>query len=271
MSFSQTQVDALSAKLDPAHIANRAQAGRQLSYIEGWHAEAEANRIFGFHGWDSIITEARMVAENPRKIGQAGVDGWSVSYICRVRVTVTDPDGTQVIRDGVGAGHGIDRDLGLAHESAIKEAATDAEKRALKTFGNPFGLALYDKSRASVGAPEPAERDPDGPRSVPTEGPKRASREDPRESRTLRAEDEFPDVPVNTRGKSSNFARKDGDDALFKQISAEIATLESPAAVGAFIAGRKDAIALMPADWRAQLREELDAQRTFIREAETVG
>ncbi len=38
-----------------------------------------------------------------------------------------------------GAGHGYDLDLGLAHESAIKEAVTDALKRALRTFGNPFG------------------------------------------------------------------------------------------------------------------------------------
>src|SRR5205085_5080981 len=55
-----------------------------------------------------------------------------------------------VIREGIGAGHGIDVDLGLAHESAIKEAETDAMKRALMTFGNPFGLALYDKSQANV-------------------------------------------------------------------------------------------------------------------------
>jgi hypothetical protein len=27
-----------------------------------------------------------------------------------------------LIREGTGAGHGIDMDLGLAHESAIKEA-----------------------------------------------------------------------------------------------------------------------------------------------------
>jgi hypothetical protein len=47
-------------------------------------------------------------------------------------------------------------DLGQAHESAIKEAETDAMKRALVTFGNPFGLALYDKSQRQVsGAPAP--------------------------------------------------------------------------------------------------------------------
>ena len=44
-------------------------------------------------------------------------------------------------------------DLGLAHESALKEAETDAMKRALMTFGNPFGLALYDREQRNVAPP----------------------------------------------------------------------------------------------------------------------
>jgi hypothetical protein len=40
--------------------------------------------------------------------------------------------------------------LGDAHESALKEAETDATKRALTTFGNLFGLALYDKDQLGV-------------------------------------------------------------------------------------------------------------------------
>ena len=37
-----------------------------------------------------------------------------------------------------------------AHESAVKEAESDAMKRALMTFGNHFGLALYDKEQSNV-------------------------------------------------------------------------------------------------------------------------
>lgn len=33
---------------------------------------------------------------------------------------------------------------------ACKEAETDATKRALATFGNPIGFALYDKERRGV-------------------------------------------------------------------------------------------------------------------------
>ena len=39
---------------------------------------------------------------------------------------------------------------GQAHELALKGAETDATKRALATFGNPFGLALYDREQAGV-------------------------------------------------------------------------------------------------------------------------
>ena len=99
----------------------------------------------------------RCVAERDRKIGADKRDGWGVSYIAKVRVVVFAAD-TLVTREGLGSGHGIDADLGIAHESAVKEAETDAMKRALMTFGNPFGLALYDKEQTNVvdsNGPEP--------------------------------------------------------------------------------------------------------------------
>ncbi len=154
MTFDPMQIAKLNADLSRLNVREREQSGRKLAFIEGWFAEVEANRIFGHHAWDSETTELRLVAEAARKIGSAANPGWGVSYIAKVRVTVTTPEGHKVIRDGIGSGHGIDRDLGLAHESAAKEAATDAEKRALKTFGFPFGLALYDKTQAHV-ADEP--------------------------------------------------------------------------------------------------------------------
>jgi DNA recombination protein Rad52 len=151
MTFDKDIIKALSGKLNPEHVKERSQSGRKLSYVEGWHAIAEANRIFGFDAWNRETVDIRLVQERERTVGQG--TGWGVTYIARVRVTVGS-----IIREGVGSGHGIDRDLGLAHESAIKEAETDAMKRALMTFGNPFGLALYDKDQANVGInpPEPS-------------------------------------------------------------------------------------------------------------------
>ncbi len=65
-----------------------------------------------------------------------------------------------VIREGTGFGAGALPDLGEAYESAIKEAETDAMKRAFMTFGNPFGLALYDKAQENVDKSGGAEQRP---------------------------------------------------------------------------------------------------------------
>jgi len=108
-----------------------------------------AVRIFGFDGWERSTLISRCVAEHERPIGRDRKSGWGVTYIARVRITITAGQRT-LTREGSGAGHGIDGDLGLAHESALKEAETDATKRALMTFGNPFGLALYDKQQRQV-------------------------------------------------------------------------------------------------------------------------
>lgn len=154
MTFTQSQVRALEADLLRSNVKTRKQSGLNLSYIEGWYAISEANRIFGFDGWQRQTLDLRMVSERPREIGDKKKPGWGVSYVARVRVTAIAGD-REIIRDGTGSGHGIDVDCGLAHESAIKEAETDAMKRAFMTFGNPFGLALYDKEQRAIGdAPE---------------------------------------------------------------------------------------------------------------------
>jgi hypothetical protein len=121
-----------------------------VAYVEGWFAVAEANRIFGFDGWQRQTIAMCCVAQAERQIGRDQKPGWGVTYTARVRVTVTAGGLPPLIREGSGAGHGIDVDLGQAHESALKEAETDAMKRALMTFGNPFGLALYDKAQRQV-------------------------------------------------------------------------------------------------------------------------
>ena len=54
------------------------------------------------------------------------------------------------VREGIGTGFGRAPQPELAHDIALKAAETDATKRALATFGNPFGLALYDRDQAQV-------------------------------------------------------------------------------------------------------------------------
>jgi hypothetical protein len=158
------QLAALAAPLDRANVRQREQGRGKVAYVEGWFAVAEANRIFGFDGWQRQTLFSRCIAQAERLIGAKGSgreqkSGWGVTYIARVRITVSAGCHGLLVREGTGAGHGIDTDLGLAHESAIKEAETDAMKRALMTFGNPFGLALYDKSQRQVSGGNPAGRE----------------------------------------------------------------------------------------------------------------
>lgn len=147
--FTSEQIKHLSGPLDPANVKSRMQGGSSVAYIEAYHAENEANRIFGFDAWDRE-TEVALIGE-PRVVN----DKFRVAYRAKVRITVRTPGGGVVVREGCGFGSGIDKDVDQAHESALKEAESDAEKRALKTFGNPFGQALYDKERRNVSAPEP--------------------------------------------------------------------------------------------------------------------
>ena len=77
------------------------------------------------------------------------------AYIATVRVTVrtgAHDDGCPeyLSRTGYGYGSGFGKNPGEAHEGAVKEAETDAMKRALMTFGYQFGLALYDKAQEHV-------------------------------------------------------------------------------------------------------------------------
>ena len=142
MTFTPEQVELLKQPIDKKNVETRdgnKDGTFQLAYVEGWHVLDEANRIFGFDGWSCETLETTCIRAEPRE----------VTYIARVRVTVGD-----VIREGTGAGTSNQTNLSKNHENAIKEAETDARKRALMTFGNQFGLSLYDgKERWNKGHP----------------------------------------------------------------------------------------------------------------------
>lgn len=140
MGFTEKQVGALQRKLDGAYVRTREVQGRTLSYIEGWHAIAEANRIFGFDGWDRETVESRCVLD------RVEASEFHAVYVARVRITVR-AEGHVVVREGYGTGEAQNGSAGSTHEKALKTAETDATKRALATFGKPFGLSLYVSPR----------------------------------------------------------------------------------------------------------------------------
>ena len=135
MTFTKEQIEQLNQPIDPKVVDYRQQGSMQLAYLPSWYVLNEANRIFGFDGWQSETVQLDCVQS----------DDFCVTYIAKVRVTIGD-----VIREGVGAGHGKGKsvNLGDKHESAVKEAESDARKRAFMQFGSQFGLSLYDRTKA---------------------------------------------------------------------------------------------------------------------------
>ena len=136
MGFSAKQLQALRRDLDFRHVRTREAHGRELSYLEGWYVLSEANRIFGFDGWSRETLETRCVLTRESRGSFLAV------YLARVRITV-NAHGSTIVREGHGSGEGRGISPGETHDIAVKAAETDATKRALATFGKPFGLELY--------------------------------------------------------------------------------------------------------------------------------
>ncbi|MFN4140969.1 Rad52/Rad22 family DNA repair protein [Aestuariivirga sp.] len=136
MTFTASQVRKLRSKLKPQHVRTREAEGLSLSYLEGWHVLAEANRIFGFDGWDRETISSDCVWTK-QVAGR-----YCAAYVTRVRIRVRAGEAV-IVREGSGAGESNAATPGQAHEFAAKAAETDATKRALMTFGNAFGLSLY--------------------------------------------------------------------------------------------------------------------------------
>ena len=142
MGFSAKQLQALRRPLDGSAIRSREVHGRELSYIEGWFAMSQANRIFGFDAWSRETVETRCVLTRENRGTFIAV------YIAKVRISVQAAAST-IIREGHGTGEGRGTSPGEVHDIALKAAETDATKRALATFGSPFGLELYRKDKTS--------------------------------------------------------------------------------------------------------------------------
>lgn len=161
MGFTQKQMQAL--KRNPANqdVRFREVNGRQLAYIEGWYAIAQANRIFGFDAWSRETLESKCVLARENR------GAFTAVYIAKVRITVR-AGGSIIVREGHGTGEGRGSSPGEVHAIALKAAETDATNRALITFGKPFGLALYANGKQhSPALVQASEQRPAPQRQVP--------------------------------------------------------------------------------------------------------
>jgi recombination DNA repair RAD52 pathway protein len=94
MAFSDTQARQLKAKLDSHYVKARKENGAILHYIEGWHAIAEANRIFGYDAWDRRTIATRCVWTEARG------SHFVAAYTARVRISMRAGD-IIIVREGV--------------------------------------------------------------------------------------------------------------------------------------------------------------------------
>lgn len=146
MAIDKELLRALTAPLPKDAVKTRAQGGQALSYVEGWYAIDQANKVFGFDGWSMELVETRVVHQYTRKAARGENLVALIQATVRIRAL-------GVVREDVGVGvcDASAENPVQGWEKAIKEAATDATKRALRTFGYRFGLALYDKTQEHVG------------------------------------------------------------------------------------------------------------------------
>ena len=141
--FNDKQAQVLAYELDNSRIKSRTKGNVDLSYLEGFDIIETANRIFGYGNWSYAISQLEYISQETNQN-----QNFIICYKAIVTVTVYDLQHSKHIsREDIGFGTGIAKTLADAHESAGKEAVTDALKRAMRSFGSQFGNSLYDKSR----------------------------------------------------------------------------------------------------------------------------
>lgn len=143
--FNDEVTESLSGKLQEKHVKERdGPKGSRLSYVETHYVIRRLNEVFGFAGWHhEVIYEQIGLHEDDRK-------KWFAGYVAKARLTVSDDRGLVVYREGLGSGDNSNFNRYQAVEYAIKEAESDALKRAAMKFGDQFGLALYDGDQPNV-------------------------------------------------------------------------------------------------------------------------
>ena len=141
------QINFLESKLNKNAVK---QNPRGYDYLEGWYVIEVLNQVFGFDGWSDDIKELSVGAPEPAEIGRDKKPGFKQGAYCIVQVTACFANGKEVTKTGVGFGSAAMQDKTMVEESAVKEAETDALKRACRKLGNKFGNSLYDEHKRGV-------------------------------------------------------------------------------------------------------------------------
>lgn len=128
-------LEKLEQPLDPSRKEVRKTGFGSVEYLPVHDVIQHANEIFGYDNWSSSILDWEWLGTE--KKGNKFYA--SVRCICEVQV------GDQVHQD-IGVGSSTRESEVEAKEGAAKNAASDGIKRALRAWGNQFGLHLSDSA-----------------------------------------------------------------------------------------------------------------------------
>ncbi len=150
VSLTDEQVATLLRPINPRRVLQ----SQGQSHLPAFDVEAHLSRIFGFENWDREILDLWLISESlehftDKKTNQEK-QGWTVTYGCKLRLTVHH-GGRVTVRDGAATGSANHLPLkGDAHDFAMKNADSYALKRAAKSWGDQFGLSLYNKGMTAA-------------------------------------------------------------------------------------------------------------------------
>ncbi len=148
MSLDPIQVDTLLAPIKP----HRVLTANGQSHLPAYDVIAHLNRLFGFAGWDKEILDLSLIHERSVGVTDTAQGRWWVTYGCRMRLSVKDPEGhlVKVIEDAATGTSQNQQSPGDAHDMAMKAAVSYALKRCAKDLGDQFGLSLYNKGQKTA-------------------------------------------------------------------------------------------------------------------------
>ena len=124
----------------PKEVIKQREGGRgmMLDYLEGWWVKQNANRIFGINKWSfKPVWEQMKHIPLPKTLKGKTTGLYTVPIILTVNI-----DGVETERSDIGSTQYYGDE---GKEMAIKGCVTDALKRCFSSFGEQFGLSLYDK------------------------------------------------------------------------------------------------------------------------------
>jgi hypothetical protein len=131
--FTQEQIDMLNAPLDASVIKQRPDGKK---YLKGSTEFEAANRIFGHGKWTY-----RVINRTLQKVHDLDDKLTGMYFYVEVELYVA---GAMFPFYGDG-GQGVKYFTPQGYEDAAKGATTDAAKRALRHYGEQFGLPLYNE------------------------------------------------------------------------------------------------------------------------------